>query len=338
VRLPGMPVLAMPARLASAVAVLLLAAGWLLAGAPTALAHALVVGTNPEAGVRVGRAPAELRVAFSEAVRPLGPGLTLRGPTGTVRLGPVGHPAGRSGVLAAALPRLADGAYVAGWRIVSVDDGHVEAGSFGFAIGAGSGPLPSPARPQLPTPWQVVGRWLEAAGVLLLVGVVAAALVVWPPVAVQGSEQAGLVRPEEPLYGRFAVVGAAIGVVGLVWEVAAGAATAGRLGPGAVDAFLAAAPATARRVGVELGLLAVAVALVWGRAQRRRRPGVAALVVVVALTVGLALGSHATGLAPRWLYVALETVHLLAVGAWIGGLAVVALTVVQRRATAAPCC
>src|SRR6266700_5287481 len=217
-------------------AVGLLAGGWLLAAAPPAAAHALVTGSNPEAGARVAHAPTELRVAFSEAVRPLGPGLTLRGPRGEVRLGPVGHPGGRPDVLAAALPALADGTYLAGWRIVSVDDGHVEAAAFGFAVGAGQGPVLSPAVPQLPTPWQVAGRWLEVAGTLLLVGVVTAALAVWRPGPGPGGrpKPVWLVGPDEPRYLTFAVVGAAIGAAGLAGEGAAGAATAGRLGPGAV--------------------------------------------------------------------------------------------------------
>src|SRR6266536_2313933 len=147
-------------------AVALLVGSWLLAAAPAA-AHALVVGSNPQAGARIARAPAELRVAFSEAVRPLGPGLTLQGPSGgQVRLGSVRHPDGRPEVLAATLPTLGDGSYLAGWRIVSADDGHLEAGSFAFAVGTGSGPVTSPAPSQLPTPWQVAGRWLETAGVL----------------------------------------------------------------------------------------------------------------------------------------------------------------------------
>src|SRR6266496_3726298 len=126
-------------------AVALLVGSWLLAAAPAA-AHALVVGSNPQAGARIARAPAELRVAFSEAVRPLGPGLTLQGPSGgQVRLGSVRHPDGRPEVLAAALPALADGSYLAGWRIVSADDGHLEAGSFAFAVGAGTGPVTRPA-------------------------------------------------------------------------------------------------------------------------------------------------------------------------------------------------
>src|SRR6266540_5755460 len=172
-------------------AVALLLGGWLLAAAPAA-AHALVVGSNPQAGARVIRAPAELRVAFAEPVRPLGQGLRLQGPDGQVRLGPVRHPDGRPQVLAATLPALADGAYLAGWRIVSADDGHLEAGSFAFAVGAGTGPVTSPAPPQLPSAWQVAGRWLEVAGVLLLVGVVAAAVAVW--------HRPTPVGPDEPAY------------------------------------------------------------------------------------------------------------------------------------------
>jgi copper transport protein len=306
---------------AAAVGVGLLLSGWLLLGAGPAAAHALVIGSNPAAGARLARAPAELRVAFSEAVRPLGQGLSLQGPRGQVRLGPVRHPDGRPQVLAATLPVLADGAYLAGWRIVSAD-GHLEAGSFAFAIGAGSGPVTTSAPPQLPSAWQVVGRWLEVAGVLLLVGVAVAAMVVW--------RRPGPIGPDEPRYRRLVVVGALVGGVGLAWQVGAGAATAGGLGPGAVGAFLAASPAAARRMLVEVALLAAVVAVVGWGVRRGHRPGLSALALAVGLVVGLALGAHDAGLSPRWLYVGLESVHLLAVGTWVGGLAVLVLT--MRRA------
>src|SRR6266508_2327705 len=303
-------------------AVALLVGSWLLAAAPAA-AHALVVGSNPQAGARIARAPAELRVAFSEAVRPLGPGLTLQGPSGgQVRLGPVRHPDGRPEVLAATLPTLGDGSYLAGWRIVSADDGHLEAGSFAFAVGTGSGPVTSPAPSQLPTPWQVAGRWLETAGVLGLVGVVVAALAIW--------HRPEPIGPDEPRWWALTVAAAAVGAVGLAWQVAAGAATVGGLGPGAVGAFLSASPATGRRLLVELVLLGATAALVWWRVRNGRRPGLGALALAAGAVVTLALGAHDTGLAPRWLFLPLEVVHLLAVGVWIGGLAVLALT--ARRA------
>jgi copper transport protein len=308
-------------RAVAAMLGLLLGGLWLLGAAPAA-AHALVVGSNPQAGTRVAHAPAELRVAFSEPVRPLGQGLSLQGPRGQVGLGPARHPDGRPEVLAAVLPALADGSYVAGWRIVSADDGHLEAGTFAFAVGAGIGPVTSPAPPQLPSAWQVAGRWLEVAGVLLLVGAVAAAVAVW--------RQPTPIRPDEPAYRTLAVMAAVLSATGLVWQVAAGAASAGGLGLGAVRALLSASPAIGRRMLVELALLAATVALVHWGVRRGHRPGLAALVLVIGSVVGLALGAHDAGLSPRWLYVGLESVHLLAVGAWVGGLAVLVLT--ARRA------
>lgn len=304
-----------------AVPIALLIGMWLL-GAVPAGAHALVVGSNPQAATRIARAPAELRVSFSEAVRPLGQALTMQGPDGQVRLGQVGHPDGRADVLAATLPKLADGSYVVSWRIVSADDGHLQAGSFAFAVGAGSGTVVSPAPPQLPTAWQVTGRWLETAGVLLLVGVVATALTVW--------RRPGPIGADEPRYQRLGVVAAVVAVAGLVWQVAAGAATSGAFGPGSVTAFLAASPTTARRMVAEVVLLAGATVLIWWGAKRGRRPGLVALVPSGGAVAAVVWGAHVAGQATRWLFVPLEVVHLLAVGTWIGGLAVLALT--ARRA------
>jgi copper transport protein len=311
-----------PRRCRAVAAMMGLLLGWWLLGTLPAAAHALVVGSNPQAGARVAHAPAELRIAFSEPVRPLGQGLSLHGPNGQVRLGPARHPDGRPEVLTATLPALPEGSYLAGWRIVSADDGHLEAGSFAFAVGAGTGPVTSPAPPQLPSGWQVVGRWLEVAGVLLLVGVVTAAMVLW--------RRPGPIGPGEPGYRTLAVLAAVVGAAGLVWQVVAGAATAGGLGPGAVRAFLAASPALGRRMLVEVALLAASVALVAWSVRRGHRPGLGVLALAVVLVVGLALGAHDAGLSPRWLYVGLESVHLLAVGAWVGGLAVLVVTV--RRA------
>src|SRR6266508_4582859 len=299
-------------------AVALLVGSWLLAAAPAA-AHALVVGSNPQAGARIARAPAELRVAFSEAVRPLGPGLTLQGPSGgQVRLGPVRHPDGRPEVLAATLPTLGDGSYLAGWRIVSADDGHLEAGSFAFAVGTGSGPVTSPAPSQLPTPWQVAGRWLETAGVLGLVGVVVAALAIW--------HRPEPIGPDEPRWWALTVAAAAVGAVGLAWQVAAGAATVGGLGPGAVGAFLSASPATGRRLLVELVLLGATAALVWWRVRNGRRPGLGALALAAGAVVTLALGAHDTGRAPL---TGTDYGRVLAVKA-AGFLAVLSLAAVAR--------
>ncbi len=309
----------------------LLATGWLLA-APPAAAHALVVATNPDAGARLTSAPTEVRVVFSEPVRPLGAGLFLRGPRGEVRLGPAQRPPGHANVLAAALPHLAAGAYTTSWRIVSVDDGHVEAGTFAFAVGADVAvPTASGAAPQLPPPGLVTGRWVAAGGVLVLAGVVIAALTVW--------RRPGPIARDEPPYLRLVLVAAGVGAVGVALEVGAAAGTAAGgtllrgLSPGAVRSFLAASPDAAWRAALELLAVGGTVVAVRRGAARGRRPGVLALVLAVAAVAMLVAGAHATGLRPRWLFVTLETAHLLAVAVWVGGL--VALAATGRRTSMA---
>jgi copper transport protein len=304
--------------------------GW-LAGPPAA-AHALVVATNPAAGAVLPRSPAELRVVFSEPVRPLGQGLALRGGRGQVPLGPVGHPPGHRDVLAATVPRLGDGTYTAVWRIVSVDDGHVEAGSFAFAVGAGSslGPA-SPAPRQLPPPGQAAARWVAVTGVLTLAGLVLSALVLWG--------RAGPVGPGEPAYGRLALGAAGVAAVGLVGELVVDAGTAtgggllGGLLPGAIGSFVAASPAAAARLGIPLALVLAAALLVRRQVRRGRRPGTAAVAPAAGAVAALVLGAHATGLQPRWWFLLLEASHLLAVAVWVGGL--VALVSLGRRVTTA---
>jgi copper transport protein len=304
--------------------------GWL--AAPPAAAHALVVATNPAAGAVLSRPPAELRVVFSEPVRPLGQGLTLRGGRGPVRLGPVGHPPDHPDVLAAAVPRLGDGTYTAVWRIVSVDDGHVEAGSFAFAVGRGGriGPA-SPEPPQLPPPGQAAARWVAVTGVLTLAGLVLSALVLWG--------RAGRIGPDEPAYGRLALAAAGVAAVGLVGELVVDAGTAtgrgllGGLLPTAIGSFVAASPAAAARLGIPLALVLVAVLLVRPQVRGGRRPGTAAVAPAAGAVAALVLGAHATGLQPRWWFLLLETAHLLAVAVWVGGL--VALVSLGRRMTTA---
>jgi copper transport protein len=313
-----------------AAAVASVAVGWL--AAPPAAAHALVVATNPAAGAVLPRPPAELRVVFSEPVRPLGQALTLRGAHGQVRLGPVGHPPGHPDVLAATVPHLGDGTYTAVWRIVSADDGHVEAGSFAFAVGTGTSISPSaPGPPQLPPPGQAAARWVAVTGVLTLAGLILAALVLWGP--------AGQIGPSEPAYGPLTLGAAGVAAVGLVGELVVDAGTAtgggllGGLLPSAIGSFVAASPATAARLGTALALVLAAARLVWHQVRRGRRPGTAAVAPAAGAVAALVLGAHATGLQPRGWFLLLEISHLLAVAVWVGGL--VALVSLGRRVTTA---
>src|SRR6266542_1166005 len=127
---------------------------------------------------------------------------------------------------------------------------------------------------------------------LLLVGVVAAALTVW--------RRPGRIGPDEPRWQRLTLAGAVVAVAGLAWQAGAGAATSGGLVPGAVGAFLSASPGTVRRMLVEVVLLAATAALGRWAAQRGRRPGLAAFGLTVGVVAAVALGAHDAGQSPRW--------------------------------------
>jgi copper transport protein len=115
---------------------------WLLIAAPTALAHAQLLGTSPQSGSTVAKQPAEVIFEFNQAV-----GGTL----GAVRVYnaqgeevdnlDVSHPEGHQhwmGVgLKASLP---DGTYTGAYRVISADT-HIVYGGLIFNIGhAGAAP------------------------------------------------------------------------------------------------------------------------------------------------------------------------------------------------------
>jgi len=106
---------------------------------PPAQAHAALLRSDPSDGSVLPSAPSMVRLTFSEPVTPIGAGLRVVGSDGSrVDLGPASADDGRAAdasVLAVALPLdLADGGYLAVWRVRSVD-GHAIAGTLRFTVG-----------------------------------------------------------------------------------------------------------------------------------------------------------------------------------------------------------
>ena len=130
----------------------------LLLTAVPAAAHARVVRTTPTNGATIsGRVPL-VSVVFDDPVQLVPRSLVVSGATGAPE--PIGaaRVVGGRTLEATVAGRLPAGRYFVGWRILS-DDGHIESGSFGFAVGAagavappsgvGSG-MPAPAQPTWP--------------------------------------------------------------------------------------------------------------------------------------------------------------------------------------------
>ncbi len=148
----------------------------LLAAAP-AEAHAKVVRTTPANGATIDGRISMVSVLFDDPVRLVPRSLVVSGSTGAPE--PIGAPrVVGDRTLEASIPgHLPAGRYLVGWRILS-DDGHIESGTFGFAVAAaGAAPaLSTPVGSELPAPSQPI--WpIIVASVMAAVAVLGAALV-----------------------------------------------------------------------------------------------------------------------------------------------------------------
>ena len=103
-------------------------------------AHSQPLKLEPAPGASLRHSPAEIRLTFSEPVRP----------NATISLVPQGsftaltdvtaqQDPGNPGQIYASLPPLAPGTYIVQWQIES-SDGHTLSGSYSFAVRASSAP------------------------------------------------------------------------------------------------------------------------------------------------------------------------------------------------------
>jgi copper transport protein len=280
-----------------------------LALAPRAGAHALLLQSDPETGTTLQRPPQAVTLTFTEDPEPSLSSIRVLAASGEqVSRGPTQAVIGRPATLRVALGEVPTGVYTVTWRTVSRVDGHVTGGTFAFGVGVTPTAASSAQVESLPP--SVLGgvsRWMLYAGLSTLTG----AAWVWTlafPRAAAGSWRI--------LW--FAWAAAALGVIGLEEAQRAGAA---------VD--------IARFMSTSLGralewralpLVAIAASFAtagWLDARGRR--------IALAVAGGCALlaalahvaGGHSAAASGPWLWanVAIQWLHFSAAGAWIGGLA-----------------
>lgn len=298
-------------------------------------AHANLVRAVPNPGSAVDPAPRVVYAEFSEAIdlgysslevldadgHPVTTGPTEPDPTTrTAMLAPVGE--------------LADGTYVVVWRTLSVVDGHVIRGSFAFGVGEPVAADVAVAVASIESsPAAAVSRWLLFMGVALLIGGPLQAMV----------QRRGAQRDRRrvverrtallllgggllALAGQIGLLGTQILILGGDSLLAGfgevfGAGQWGVLWIGRTVALVVAliladqassASSSARRGAVAFG-------------------GVALAGAVMAVTISL--GSHAAALTDVGPALVADLIHLLAVGAWVGGLPVLLLVALEARGT-----
>ena len=281
----------------------------ILAG--VAYAHALPQSSDPSPGASLAQAPAQVSIVFGERPDPKLSSIDVLDTTGTaVTSGPTVVAHGNEAELVVPLKPLPTGVYTVAWRTVSAVDGHVAAGSFAFGVGgaepsaSATGAEPSASTSSAgPTPAAIAGRWLMYLSLVALLGAALFAAVVTPGVGT---------------ISRRLVPGAWL--VALAGTVAVVAAQLSDAGVGLSDAFgTSFGPVIVERF-VPLGVAGLAIAVLLARPATTRSALVVAALGAAGAMLADVLASHAAAGALPILGVAVQWLHILAVGAWLGGL------------------
>jgi copper transport protein len=326
-------------RVRTLVLLLLAATGLLLTGAGQASAHAALTGSDPQQGVVVDKAPAQVSLTFSEKVAMSDDSLRVLDPKGN-RVDQ-GEPANVSGTTYAVKldGGLPDGTYTVSYQVVS-EDSHPVAGAYTFSIGA-------PSKTTVSVSGQTAGggvvgglygfgRYVSYAGFIVMVGGGAFVLACWQRGsgvrAVQRLVVSGWLALTAAtlalllLRGSYTSTGEVgdifdLSLLGQVLQTKTGAALVSRL------LLLAAA--------------ALFIAVLFGAYDKREDAekrdltfglGIGGTVVAAGLAASWAMAEHASTGLQAGIAMPVDIVHLLAVAAWLGGLT--ALLVALYRAPA----
>jgi len=312
-----------------------LAIAFVVVLATPAFAHATLNSATPTPEADSVQPPKSVTLYFSEPVTFANDAIRVFDSKGNeLKIGKTVHGA-RSSIATASLPKLNDGIYAVTWRVISADT-HPVQGAFSFAVGnavikTGSSDF---ARQQLAkegTHNNTVGiaygivRFFAFIALALLIGVTAFVTTLW---------HAGwdVKRVRRVIFGAWivALVGTVL-MIPLQTAYASGhGLTKGFVGSGLSETLGArAGHAWIARIVLLIVALPILLAL-------RRRPSAQSAAAMAGVVVGTAtlltvsLAGHAsTG---RWLgfAVPMDTLHLIAVSLWFGGLCALTLEAIQE--------
>ena len=278
-----------------------------------ASAHAQLVTSNPAPGAILDTVPVAVELVFSEAVVPAGRGISVYGPDG--KLASNGSARAEGSRLSVQLSAGGEGTYAVIWTVVATDT-HPSRGELTFSVrhaspvnapgfGGGSIGLASPLGLVL----QALGRWLHFAGFALGFGAATYALFV--------------ARAVRPL--RLAGAGAALLLVAEPLSLLAQAASFDPAQTFDADALISALASPFGRV---LGLRLAAALLLWAvLGALRQAPWLRWAIPSLGLALSFvdATAAHATPALAQPMGLALNAIHVSAMGVWVGGLAAFAV-------------
>ncbi len=289
-------------------------------------AHAELLTSDPAPGAVLDTAPKQITLTFTEPVEiSLGAIRLFDGSGASIDVSAARHLDGDEAIVAVDLPALADGSYVVDWRVVSADSHPVHA-AFTFQVGPESN-LESGLLDQI-IGSNHTGKTASTGLTVSRSLVTASIAIVFGGLLVCGLGIVPFGRRQRIVIGASAAVGALAGALALPLEVGY---TAGR-SLGVITDGSAWRAVFDTTIGVAWVVRAVVIGLTAAvllatrshcRATWWRLTLIVGLVVV---GVASAYGGHgATG---RWHYlgVMLTILHVSAMAAWLGGLAMLVLS------------
>ncbi|UIX35525.1 copper resistance CopC/CopD family protein [Streptomyces sp. GQFP] len=300
----------------------------LVGGAGTASAHAALRDSDPRDGSVLESAPRQVTLTFTEAVGLLDDSFRVFDPDSRrVSTGEAEHVKGSSDAVRVSLPEgLGEGTFTVAWRVVSADS-HPISGAFTFSIGEPSatsatidtGPVENAATSAL---YDIV-RYLAYAALALLVGTVVFVLFCRPA----GTDP----LRKLVLTGWWTLLVSSVALLLLRGPYEAGTAPATAFDLSTLERTASSRPGLA--LLARIVLLAATAVLLTVVVRRRQRDGerdgdsgkpvllAAGGVLAVGLTLTWAAAEHASAGIQVPVAMTSSVLHLLAMAAWLGGLA-----------------
>jgi copper transport protein len=278
----------------------LLAAAALALGAPPALAHAVLLKSQPQTGQVMAQSPTSVQLVFDEPVQ-LTRLQSVRS-DGTTVAAQQTWPL--TDTITWTLPdTLTDGGWLVSYSVISTDS-HPVSGTIRFIVGGGQvtfGTAPAPDDTITEYP-----RFLLLAGTLTGAGLLFAGALF---------NRRAPRRIASVLVAAW--VAAAIGSVTFVYATAEAAGGGAAALTAAIDIL---------GYGLTLTMIGLTAGIAFAWADRRRLMVFAA----VATLIGLGLSGHVAAAPPAWLSRPAYVIHVVAVAVWLGSL----IVLLRRRAMA----
>lgn len=307
-------------------------------------AHANLIRSDPPANSVIASPPHQVTLYFTEQVEPKLTGAALYDSSGKEVDTGYHVDSADATILIITLPTLPSGVYTVAWHAISAVDGHHTSGSFPFGVGNVTIRVTQNAGNPFtfPSPAEVVDRWLNILADTIFLGGSIFALSVWIPTIStrRNKPQTVVSRKIESRSALLLTYAMIIGLIATTLSLVLESFTVA--GSSSLNVALGAAYTilSSTRLGttwvfrmITLLIAISASTTILKSRKTSKKSWISILAIGLILSLSTSLSSHNAAATNYYPLVNLlsDWIHLVAVGAWIGGLVHLALTIASLR-------